>query len=103
MEDRVDFLEERLQTRLGEIELDEPEVAVPGAMLEVALLGGARVVVREGVDADRRAASSAERLDQMRADEAGAARDEVRTARLEIVARPADSRAVGEAARQLAR
>ena len=73
------------------------------ALLEVALLGGPGVVVGEGVDADDRATASAERLDQMRADEAGAARDQIGAARPQIVARRGDQRAIPETARQLGR
>ena len=101
MEHAVDALEQRLQGRLRDVALDEPEGAVAGALLEVALLAGPRVVVGEGVDADDRAAANVERLDQMRADEARAARDEVRAAGPQIVAALSRNVATAEAARQL--
>ena len=57
----------------------------------------------EAVDADDRATASAERLYQVRADEAGAARDQIGAARPQIVARRADQRDIPKTARQLRR
>jgi hypothetical protein len=94
MKHTVDAFEQRLQGRLREVELGEPEAAIPEALLEVALLGGPRVVVGDGVDADDRAASSAQGLHEMRADEAGAARDQIGTAWPQRVARAAPAVAI---------
>jgi hypothetical protein len=71
-------MQQRRHWRLGEVELDELDVPLLGALLQVAFLRGAWIVVDEAIDADDRTPASVERLDQVRADEAGATRDEIR-------------------------
>jgi hypothetical protein len=77
VEDPVDLLDEVGNGSVGEIGFDELEVRPRPGLVEVRLLQRARIVVGEGVDAENLVASLEEGFDEVRADESGAARDEV--------------------------
>jgi hypothetical protein len=77
MEDAVHLGDERGEGALCQVELDEREAGLLLRLLDVRLLDASRVVVREGVDADHVVAPPEERLGEVRAEKAGAARDEV--------------------------
>src|SRR5581483_4962829 len=64
------------QVVLGEIDRQEREPLLLARPGEVALLGGARVVVRETVDADHVVAGCEEAVDEVRTDESSRSRDD---------------------------
>ena len=68
--------ERRPEIVLREVERLESEAAVRARLADVALLGDARVVVGEAVDADHLVAVAQDALDEVRADEAGRAGDD---------------------------
>src|SRR5919109_4830108 len=77
VEDHVDALEQALERLAGEVELHHRETRLLHQELQVALLRRSRVVRREAVDAEHLAPLRNEPLRKLRAEESGAARDEV--------------------------
>ena len=77
MEDGVGLVDEILELAAGEVDGDELEALPVAGAAQVGELVGATVVVVEAVNAEDGVAVGEQRLGELRADEAGAAGDEV--------------------------